>query len=115
VTRHLESAFTLVELLVVIAIIGVLMGILLPAVQAVRGAANRTSCANNLRQIALGVTNYETAHNKLPMGCHRADDPQWPSRTWLAEILPYVEENSLYDESVGMFRLAGACKKHCVS
>jgi prepilin-type processing-associated H-X9-DG protein len=58
-----------------------------------------------LRLIALGVSNYETAFNKLPMGSHRADDPQWPSRTWLAEILPYVEERAVYDESVRMFRL----------
>ena len=103
-TDQAKTGFTLVELLVVIAIIGILMSILLPAVQAVRGAASRTRCANNLRQVALAVGNYESAFHKLPMGCHRMDDPDWPSRTWLAEILPYVEENALYDDSVAQFR-----------
>jgi prepilin-type N-terminal cleavage/methylation domain-containing protein/prepilin-type processing-associated H-X9-DG protein len=98
------AAFTLIELLVVIAIVGILMGIALPAIQAVRSSAQRTQCGNNIRQIALAVLNYDSAHNRFPMGSHHYKDPEWPSRTWLAEILPYVEENAAYDASVAMFR-----------
>ena len=104
-SRIHQDAFTLVELLVVIGIIGVLIGIAIPAVQAVRGAANKTRCANNLHQVALAVANYESTFHRLPMGCHRIDDPTWPSRTWLAEILPYVEENAMYEESVAQFQV----------
>ena len=65
VRRH---GFTLVELLVVIAIIGILIGMLLPAVQQVRESARRTQCSNNIRQLSLGVLNYESAHSHFPAG-----------------------------------------------
>ena len=66
--KHKRAAFTLVELLVVIAIIGILIGMLLPAVQQVREAARRTACANQMRQMTLAMMNYESAHQHLSPG-----------------------------------------------
>jgi len=86
-----RSGFTLVELLVVIAIIGVMVGLLLPAVQAAREAARRMSCSNNLRQIALATHNYESSHRVMPamMGTSTYS-PQ-------ARILPYIEQAAMHD------------------
>jgi prepilin-type N-terminal cleavage/methylation domain-containing protein len=87
--------FTLVELLVVIAIIGVLVALLLPAVQSAREAARRSKCINNLKQIGLGVHNYEGVYRTFPIGhydcCYG---------TWLLSLLPYIEQNSLYQNYV---------------
>ncbi len=88
-TRRLR-AFTLVELLVVIAIIGILIALLLPAVQAAREAARRSQCLNNLKQIGLGAHNYHDVNNTFPTGGYACC---WG--TWLVGMLPYIEQTSL--------------------
>ena len=113
-----RPAFTLVELLVVIAIIGILIGMLLPAVQQVREAARRTQCANNIRQLALACLNYESSHKMFPTGVNwsaggnnsvspRDDKPILPTSTdplvgqniaWGVFILPFLEQNNLSDQ-----------------
>ena len=95
-----HRAFTLVELLVVIAIIGVLVALLLPAVQAAREAARRSSCANNLRQVGLSVQNFESTYKQFPSSLR----PVIPNAAgqydgWSAQgqLLPYIEQDNLYD------------------
>jgi len=97
-----KSGFTLVELLVVIAIIGILVGLLLPAVQAAREAARRMQCSNNLKQLGLSVHNFESATKKLPastmsptFGPHY-DDNKYSYVGHLVTLLPYLEQNAVY-------------------
>lgn len=90
-SRH--NAFTLVELLVVIAIIGILVSLLLPAVQAAREAARRSECTNKQRQIALAFHNYASAFGFFPAS--NGEEPGTPG--WYATILPYMEEQQLFD------------------
>jgi prepilin-type N-terminal cleavage/methylation domain-containing protein len=97
--KSLRSAFTLVELLVVIAIIGVLVALLLPAVQAAREAARRTQCINNLKQIGVALHNYNDTHKVLPPGAFWAGSNTAASRgSILLHILPFIEQKNLYDK-----------------
>ncbi|MCA9138880.1 MAG: DUF1559 domain-containing protein [Planctomycetales bacterium] len=103
INNNRRSAFTLVELLVVIAIIGILVGLLLPAVQAAREAARRMSCQNNLKQLALGLHNYESSFKVYPSGYLHKLGPQGSSLSqanhmglgWGAAILPQIEQSQV--------------------
>ena len=91
-----RAGLTLVELLVVIAIIGVLVSLLLPAVQAAREAARRIQCQNNLKQIALGVVSYADSHGgELPPLWNSDNIYPWENFSWRAQVLPYVESGSI--------------------
>jgi prepilin-type N-terminal cleavage/methylation domain-containing protein/prepilin-type processing-associated H-X9-DG protein len=105
--RKVRRGFTLIELLVVIAIIAVLIALLLPAVQAAREAARRIQCTNNLKQLGLGMANYESANNSLPsgiiFGTNAPPCTQYgfgnncQNTPWFVLMLPYIEQSTLYN------------------
>jgi len=103
-----REGFTLVELLVVIAIIGILIGLLLPAVQAVRAAARRMQCSNHMKQVALALHNHHDAYNHFPHGNYNYLDSTFSTpapynntqdrRCWMHDTLPFLEQKALYDK-----------------
>ncbi|MEX2309186.1 MAG: DUF1559 domain-containing protein [Pirellulales bacterium] len=109
---QMTSGFTLVELLVVIAIIGILVALLLPAIQAAREAARRSQCVNNEKQIGIALLNYESSYKKFPPGRHGCDGAPEPAirgceevatversaMSAFVKILPFLEEQALYDQ-----------------
>ena len=105
VQRVNRTGFTLVELLVVIAIIGILVGLLLPAVQAAREAARRMSCSNNFKQIGIGLHNYHAAYKQLPMNAggtpdagRGGDNSNYMWLSWMVGTLPFIEQQGLWDQ-----------------
>src|SRR6187200_595115 len=96
-----NRGFTLVELLVVIAIIGILIALLLPAVQAAREAARRTQCMNNLKQLGLAALSYHDVYQHLPPGIGYYPTANGAFGTYFFYLLPYIEQRNLYDRSLG--------------
>ena len=97
--KHRSGGFTLVELLVVIAIIGILVALLLPAIQAAREAARRTQCTNNLKQLGVALHNYHDAHKVLPAAAYcTSANTIAHCHTWLATLLPFIEQQAWHDQ-----------------
>ncbi len=107
-TRHHKRGFTLVELLVVIAIIGILIALLLPAVQAAREAARRMQCSNNMKQLGLAAHNYMSAHGHFPPGAYWLHENIGAPGGLLVVLLPYIESGALLDN----FSFARAAVKY---
>jgi prepilin-type N-terminal cleavage/methylation domain-containing protein len=109
-----RTAFTLVELLVVIAVIGVLVALLLPAVQAAREAARRSSCQNNLKQLGIGLHNYHDALQTFPSGWIEHPTGNYEAWAWGSLLLPYLEQSALSDK-LGVTRGTLEQRRRCGS
>lgn len=105
--KRVTRGFTLVELLVVIAIIGILVALLLPAIQAARESARRTQCSNNLKQLGVALHNYHDTHGRLPhtiVANYRQLGGRWGTTSpdhkgsWLVRLLPFIEQQSVWDQ-----------------
>jgi prepilin-type processing-associated H-X9-DG protein/prepilin-type N-terminal cleavage/methylation domain-containing protein len=105
--------FTILEMLVVIVIIGIVIAMLLPAVQMVRESGRRTACSNNVRQLALGLMNFESSHGQLPMGLRSFEGlggasgstaTQYYGMSWITRILPFIEQNAMWENAVEDYR-----------
>ena len=103
-----RSGFSFTELLVFISVVGVLMGMLFPAVQAVRESGRRTVCSNNVRQLALGLMSFESSHRRLPIGLRSfegnttggAGGDEYYGMSWITRILPFIEQNALWEQAI---------------
>jgi len=106
-----RRGFTLVELLVVIGVIGVIVGLALPAVQAARDSASRAACQNRMRQLGVGLHNYHATHGRFPQSGFGVNPvamgPAVPDEvlSWMANILPYVEQQAIYDKAFAACRI----------
>lgn len=106
VSKRKSRAFTLVELLVVIAIIGILVALLLPAIQAAREAARRSQCVNNLKQMGIGLHNYHNSNNQFPKGWLAKGAPDGFYANANTKVLPYLEEtslNNIYNQNIAWY------------
>ena len=104
-----RKGITLVEVLAVFAAIGILLSLLFPALQMVRESGRRTVCSNNVRQLALGLMNYESSHRQLPMGLRSYEGAvaggnalanQYYGMSWITRILPFIEQNAMWENAI---------------
>ncbi len=107
--RVSRPAMTQIELIIVVSICGILIALLLPAVQRVRDTAARISCAANLRQLALAVQAYSDSYQHLPAGCSYPQIPGgWPGQSpgisWHTSVLPYIERNTMWVQAEAAYR-----------
>ncbi len=105
--RPVSHGFTVLELLVTLAVIGLLLALIVPAVQESREAARRIDCKNRLKQIGIALHSFESVYGRFPAGKSNAEtSAQTPERSWLCAILPYVEQSSLWETSQSAYRYA---------
>jgi hypothetical protein len=97
-SRPKRGGFTLMELLVILAIIAIIVGLLLPSTRRVREASDRAKCQNNMKQVALAFHNYDSQFGHLPAGCRGVETTPESRLSWMFELLPFLELDSIYKE-----------------